>query len=163
MNLRQLAGSQQPADSAREIQAALRASGAITRASDPRAAVPTFGAAMNDPTAAGLLGLLAKLAPAGIGAAIMVMVDPPQSRRELFARLFVAFAFSYLFGDVMFDFAKSFHLFAFLDAAKRTHVIAVEGLAGAAGWFVMGGAAQLLKRFKADPMGAVNEVKRGAP
>lgn len=118
------------------------------------------GNTVNDQTyAAAAGGILAKLLPAGIGAALMIAVDPPATKRELFLRLFVAFAFSYLFGDVMFDFAKSFNLFAFMDAAKRAHVVAVDGIAGASGWFVVGGASQLLKKFRADPAAAVKEAR----
>ena len=42
---------------------------------------------MAEPASVFAGGLMAKLLPAGIGAAIMVLVDPPQSKRELFFRL----------------------------------------------------------------------------
>lgn len=118
---------------------------------------------MSDPATAGAAGILAKLLPAGIGAALMVAVDPPADKRELFARLFVAFAFSYLFGDVAFDFAKSFALFAFLDASKRMHNVAVDGFMGAVGWSVLGGVSMWLKKFRANPVQAVEEAKKVLP
>jgi hypothetical protein len=81
----------------------------------------------------------AKLAPAGIGAAIMVLVDPPANKRELFLRVFVAFAASYLLGDVVFDMLHSTAAFAFLDHAKRAHTVAIDGLVGALGLVVLRG------------------------
>lgn len=110
-------------------------------------------------TAAGL-GLLIKLLPAGLGAGAMVLVDPPDSKRELFARLFVAFAFSYLFARFAFDLLHSFSLFAFLDWDTDEHRIAVEGLCGAAGWFVLGGASTWLRKFRAAPTDAVQDATR---
>ena len=58
------------------------------------------GAQMTEPTTGAAAGLaLAKLVPAGLGAAIMVAVDMPKTRGEFFARFFVAFGCSHLFGD----------------------------------------------------------------
>ena len=115
----------------------------------------------NSPEAAGwIAAILYKFLPAGLGAAIMVAVDPPQSRKELFWRLFVAFACSYLFGDVVFDFLHSFHLFAFLDAHKRAHTVAVDSLMGATGWFIFGGLTVWLKKLKADPVATISEAKK---
>lgn len=115
---------------------------------------------MADPASSTGVGvLLAKFLPAGIGAALMVAVDPPKDKRELFARLFVAFAASYLFGDVVFDFLRTVGWFSFLDHAKRAHVVAVDGLVGAAGWSVLGGGSMLLKKFRTDPAGTVRELR----
>lgn len=111
--------------------------------------------------AAGWLAvLLYKLLPAGAGAAIMICVDPPDTRRELFLRLFVAFACSFLFGDVVLDGLHSFSLLSFLDETKRMHRVAVDAITGGCGWFVIGGSVMLLKRFKADPLATVEEVKK---
>jgi hypothetical protein len=111
---------------------------------------------MNDPTqspeAAGwIAALLYKLLPGGLGAAVMICVDPPESKRELFARMFVAFACSLVLGEAVFDFAHSFPLFSFLDAAKRSHTVAVDFIVGGVGWAAIGGGAMLLKKWKADP------------
>lgn len=119
---------------------------------------------MSEPASSGVAGaLLYKLLPAGLGAAIMVCVDPPRSKRDLFARAFVAFAMSYLFGDVAFEITRSFSSFAFLDPNKASHVNAVGGVVGAAGWFVAGGVAVLLKRFRRDPLKTVDSVTERPP
>lgn len=118
---------------------------------------------MPEPTSAAAAaagGLLAKLLPAGIGAAIMVAVHPPQNKRELFARLFVAFACSYLFYGFTFDLLHSFGFFAFLDKANEDHAFAVRGLLGACGWFFMGGTSMLMQKFRTDPLGTMDEVKK---
>jgi hypothetical protein len=102
---------------------------------------------MSEPASSGIAGtILYKLLPASLGAAIMIAVDPPSTKREMFARAFVAFAFSYLFGDVAFELAQQ--KLAFLDAGKPAHLNAVAGVVGAAGWFVAGAAAARLKKFK---------------
>lgn len=108
--------------------------------------------------ASGLAVLLAKFFPAAVGAALMIAVDPPKTKRDLFARAFVAFAASYLFGDILFDFLQTFNLFAFLNDAKRSHHTAVDGFVGAVGWFIAGGAAVLLKRFRAKPMETIDDM-----
>lgn len=111
-------------------------------------------------TAGWLAALLFKLLPGGLGAAVMIMVDPPDSRRELFARLFVAFVASALLGDVVLDALHTFSWFAFLDADKRHHRVAVDFIVGGAGWFVIGAASMWLKRLRADPAAAVEEAKK---
>jgi hypothetical protein len=140
------------------IDATLKASAVLTRASgDPR--FHSGAAAMADPTSGAVGAIFLKFLPAGIGAALMVAVDPPKDRRELFARAFVAFACSYLFGDTLFDFLDSTNWFAFLDAAKRHHHVAVDGFVGAVGWAAAGGMSMWLKRFRTDPVAAVKELK----
>jgi hypothetical protein len=106
-----------------------------------------------------LSALLTKLLPAGIGAAIMIAVDMPSSKRELFLRVFVAMACSIVFGEALFDYLDSTDWFAFLDPLKHMHHAAVNAVLGGAGWFVMGGAAMMLKRFRADPAAAVQAIK----
>lgn len=116
---------------------------------------------MNDATSAAASGLLAKLLPAGLGAAIMILVDPPQNKRELFARLFVGLGLSFLLTRITMDFLHgNFSIFTVLDPRNVEHVCAVGGLWGAAGWFVVGGAAMWLKKFRADPMAAIEDAKR---
>jgi hypothetical protein len=112
-------------------------------------------AQMSDPATAVAGGIIAKLLPAGIGAALMVAVDPPETKTELFGRVFVAFAASYLLGEFVFDFLQSFSLFSFMDYTKRAHVVAVDGIVGALGWFILGGASMMLKKFRNDPVKAV--------
>lgn len=101
---------------------------------------------------------LAKLLPAGIGAAIMVAVDPPTNRSQLFARLFVAFAFSHLFGDLA---GAALHdWWPLFDPAKAPHDRALAGALGALGWFIVGGLSVLAKRFKRDPLGTASKVRK---
>lgn len=106
---------------------------------------------MSEPSAGAAGALLYKLLPAGIGAAIMIAVDPPDTKRELFLRAFVAFAMSYLFGDIVFEVARGVQYLAFLNPGKPSHWNAVAGVVGAAGWFVAGGASVMLKRFRRNP------------
>lgn len=108
--------------------------------------------------AGGLAVILAKFFPAAVGAALMIAVDPPKTKGQLFARAFVAFAASYLFGDVLFDFLQSFNLFSFLNDGKRSHHTAVDGFVGAVGWFVAGGLAVLLKRWRTKPLQTMDEL-----
>lgn len=118
---------------------------------------------MPDPTssAAAAGGLLAKLLPAGLGAAIMILVDPPQNKRELFARLFVGLGMSFLLTPFTIDFLHSnVGLFNVLDYHNVQHVCAVAGAWGAVGWFIVGAAAMWLKKFRADPMAAIEDAKK---
>lgn len=113
----------------------------------------------NSPEMAGASAvLLAKFLPAGLGALVMVAVDVPKTKKELFWRIFVAFASSFLFGDFAFDMLHTFSLFAFLDEAKRSHIGAVYAMVGGAGWFVLGGASMWLRKFRADPVAAVKDA-----
>lgn len=98
-------------------------------------------------------------APA-IGALLVVAVDPPNSRKELFLRFFVAFTFSFLFSATTFDLLHSFSWLAFLDKANDEHQTAIKGLLGACGWFVVGGSVQLMKKFREKPVETVEEVKK---
>lgn len=146
------------------LRHALRTSATISRiADDPLPPPPVFfagAATMDEPTASAVAGgILVKLAPAGLGAAIMVLVDPPANKRELFIRLFVAFAASYLLGDVVFDLLRSTSAFSFLDHRVRAHTVAIDGLVGALGWSFFAGALAWLRRFRTDPQAAAREVK----
>lgn len=114
-----------------------------------------------DPGTGGAIAvLLAKFVPPAIGAAIMVAVDIPKTKRELFIRLLVAFASSYLLGEVVFDFLDSFSLFSFLDHAKRAHNTAIDGIVGGLGYSGASGLAMWLKRFRAAPVEAIQEAKK---
>lgn len=155
------------ADDTDDISSSLLASKVILRASGQRAAVtPLAGIAMTDPaieTASWLALLLAKFLPASLGALLMIAVRPPPTRRELFTRVFVALTVSFLFTDFAFDFLHSFSWFAFLNEAKKSHVAAVAGFLGSVGWFIVGGVGVWLDRFRGNPVGAVDDVKRLAP
>jgi hypothetical protein len=115
---------------------------------------------MSDPASAAAGGLLAKLLPAGIGAALMIAVDTPQTKREWFVRIFVAFSCSYAFYGFTFDLLHSLSWFSFLDRANEDHQFAVRTFLGATGWFLLGGGAMMLKRFKADPAATVREIRQ---
>lgn len=102
-------------------------------------------------------GLLAKLAPAGVGALLMVAVGPKTiTRREIFMRAFVALGATYLFGDLALDYVVSqgYHWF---NPVK--HAIALYGLMGCFGWSAVGGASVLAQRFRRKPLETVREVR----
>lgn len=153
------------AERAESTKSALRASGAIVRASDPKAKAATLGGiAMSDPAssaaAGGILAALTKLLPAAVGATVMAMVDHPKDRREFILRVLVAFAVGYYLRGPAIDFLHSFSLFSWVDKADDDHKHAVSFLLGACGWSVIGGAAMLLKKFRADPLAVVDDVKK---
>lgn len=153
---------------ATNLKNALRTSAVISRIADKPLPPPdpepqhVGVATMAEPAssaAAAAGGFLLKLAPAAAGALLMAIVDPPATKRELFFRVLVAFLASYLLGDVIFEWLQHTSAFAFLDTTKRAHNVAVDGMVGALGWFVFGGLAMWLKRFRADPVQAVKDVK----
>lgn len=91
------------------------------------------------------VAVAAKLAPAALGAAIAVAVGPKTiTRREAFARMFVALSCSYLFGDALAIYVETTP-YAWLD---RT---ALDGLIGCFGWAAMGGLSALAQRFSRRP------------
>ena len=108
--------------------------------------------------AGGLAVILSKLLPPAVGASIMIAVDMPTTKRDWFVRIFVAFASSWLFGEVFFDFLDSFSLLSFLDPTKRAHTTAVDGLLGAIGFSVASGVAVIFKKFRSKPMETVDDL-----
>lgn len=110
-----------------------------------------------------ITALFWKFAPAPLGALVMIAVDMPKTRTELFWRLVVSFIASVMLGEAVFDFLHSLSWFTFLDSAKRSHVAAVDFIVGGSGWFLLGGAAMLLRRFRGDPLATVQDVKKTAP
>lgn len=113
---------------------------------------------MSEPASSAAAGIaVSKLLPAGIGAAIMIAVDMPKTRGELFARVFVAFAFSHLFGD-----AALALLGHYAPGVAALHGVgrAVDGTLGALGFFVAGGVAVLAKRFKRQPLQTASKIRR---
>jgi hypothetical protein len=116
---------------------------------------------LQSPEAAGWLAALAyKFLPGALGALIMVMVDVPETRRDLFIRLFVAFVASVILGEVVFDYLRTWSALAFLDPAKGSHVAAVNFLTGGFGWFVIGGGVMFAKKFRSNPAEAIADAKR---
>lgn len=107
--------------------------------------------------------ILYKFLPATLGAALMIVIEPPKTRKELFWRLVAAFICSAIFGEVVMDALKSFSFFAFLDPAKRSHQAAVDFVVGGGGWFILGGGGVLLRKFKGDPAAAAEDAKKIAP
>lgn len=105
------------------------------------------------------VGFLLKMLPAGLGAAIMVAVDPPKTRGEMVARAFVAFAFSHLFGDVAATIVARY--LPGFDGHMDGHRRALDGALGALGWFVMGGVAVVAKRFRRNPLETVDRLRKG--
>lgn len=112
---------------------------------------PSMQDLSNHETAGWLAAVLYKFAPGALGAFVMVMVDVPKTRRDLFIRLFVAFVASVLLGDVVFDGLHSLAWLSFLDVQKPSHVAAVNFLTGSFGWFVIGGGMMFAKRWKENP------------
>lgn len=113
---------------------------------------------MSEPASSAAAGIaISKLLPAGIGAAIMIAVDMPKTRGELFARVFVAFAFSHLFGD-----AAMALLSSYAPTLAGAHGVgrALDGILGGLGFFVAGGVAVLAKRFKRQPLKTAGQIRR---
>lgn len=107
-----------------------------------------------------IAALFWKFAPAPLGALVMIMVDMPKTRTELFWRLVVSFIASVMLGEAVFDFLHSLSWLAFLDEHKRSHVAAVDFLVGGSGWFVLGAAAMYLRKLRADPEAAIQEARK---
>lgn len=114
-------------------------------------------------TAGWLAAVLYKFLPAGLGAAIMIAVEPPKTRGELFWRLVAAFICSAMLGEVVMDALASFALFDWLDPAKRSHQAGVDFVVGGSGWFLLGGAGVMLRRWRGDPVAAAEDAKKLAP
>lgn len=109
---------------------------------------------MHESTAAGAAGAglaFSKFLPPVLGAAIMVAVDMPKTRGEMFARFFVAFAFSHLFGD--------FALATLQQWLPHISARVVDGSLGALGYFVAGGVSVLAKRFKRQPLKTARQIR----
>lgn len=104
------------------------------------------------PEAAGwITALLYKFLPASLGAVIMIVIEPPKTRRELFWRLIAAFVCSAIFGELVMDWLHSLSFMSFLDPSKRSHQSGVDFIVGGSGWFILGGGGVLLRRFKEEP------------
>lgn len=115
---------------------------------------------LNPDTASWLAAVLYKFLPAGLGAFIMILVEPPKTRRELFWRLVAAFICSAVFGELAMDWLHSLSWFAFLDPLKRSHQAAIDFIVGGSGWFLLGGAGVMLRKWRGDPLAAIDSVKR---
>lgn len=107
---------------------------------------------LQSPEAAGwLAAILYKFLPGALGALVMVLVDPPKTKRDVFARALVAFICSMMVGEPLMDYLRSFEAFAWLDPLKGSHIAAVYFAPGVLGWFVIGGAVQLAARWRDNP------------
>jgi hypothetical protein len=84
-------------------------------------------------TAGWLVAALYKFLPASLGAAIMIVIEPPKTRRELFWRLMAAFICSAMFGELAMDWLHSLSFLGFLDPHKRAHQAAVDFVVGGSG------------------------------
>lgn len=82
----------------------------------------------------------------------MVAVDMPKTRSELFARFFVAFACSHLFGDMALAIIQQW--------VPHVNARAVDGTLGALGYFIAGGVAVLAKRFKRKPLDTAEMIRQ---
>lgn len=98
-----------------------------------------------------LAAILYKFAPGALGALVMILVDTPKTKRDLFTRALVAFICSVLFGEPLFDWLSTFSVFAFLNPFKGSHIAAVYFLPGCFGWFIIGGAVTLATRWRDNP------------
>lgn len=107
---------------------------------------------MQSPESAGwAAALLYKLLPGALGALVMVLVDVPKTKKDLFTRLFVAFISSVVFGELFFDWLRTLSAFSFLSPFKGSHVASVYFLVGGFGWFVIGGGVTLATRWRDNP------------
>jgi len=118
---------------------------------------------MNESSTMAASGLLAKLLPAAFGAWLMLMVDPPEDRKELFTRVFVGLGMSGLFTEATIDVLHGLSWFAAIDPRNIWHVVAVAGVWGAVGWFVVGALVMWLKKLRNDPVAAIGEAKKVLP
>lgn len=98
------------------------------------------------------LGLGAAL----VGAGIMAIMRPPQSRKELFFQALVAIAGSLLFGGFA---VEAFVHFSHWAAVSYEIVGAIHGLIGAISWGVFGGIAVLRDRLSKDPIQVAKDIK----
>lgn len=90
----------------------------------------------------------------------MILVDMPKTRGELFLRLVVSFIASVMMGEAIFDYLQTFDALSFLNPSKRQHVAAVDFFVGGLGWFVLGGVAQVARKWRGDPLSAIGDAKK---
>jgi hypothetical protein len=98
-----------------------------------------------------LQAFLWKFMPVPLGALVMVVFDPPKTRRELFTRLTVAYMTGNLLAGFVFDLLDSFAFLAFLDATNRRHVGAVEFFTAGCGWTLLSMFATYQRRLRESP------------
>ncbi len=95
----------------------------------------------------------ASLGAALIGAGMMAIFRPPQSRKEMFQQGAVALGCSLLFGDTAVAWAVS----AFPSIPLTSP--AIYGLIGAMSWGAFGGLAHLRDKVAKDPVETIKDVK----
>jgi vacuolar-type H+-ATPase subunit I/STV1 len=98
-----------------------------------------------------------------IGAAMMAVFRPPQTRKELFLHAAVAIGVSLLFGgsavkvlDYYFDWID---LLTASIEDQLQFIGAVHGMLGAMAWGFVGGLAVMRDKIAKDPLQAVKDVK----
>lgn len=94
------------------------------------------------------------LGAAGLGAAIMCMFRPPQSRKEVFYQGATALGGSILFGSFLVSLASSY-----FGLPAEDLIVPIHGLVGAMSWGAFGGLAVLRDKTGKDPVGTAKEIK----
>lgn len=127
------------------------------------------GNGMSAETGAGIMiwkfGMLKVLGfgAALLGAGIMAIFRPPQTRKELFLQGVVALASSFMFGGVAVNVLANSTSWINLTSASFSDIIQfnimVHGLIGAISWGVFGGLAVLRDKFGSDPVQTVKDIR----
>jgi hypothetical protein len=94
------------------------------------------------------------LGAAGLGAALMCVFRPPQSRKEVFQHGAVAFGGSILFGPFLTTLASNY-----FGISAWELIVPIHGLVGAFSWGAFAAIAVLRDKVGKDPIGTAQEVK----
>ena len=105
----------------------------------------------------------ATLGSALLGAGLMALSRPPQSRREMFYQGATALGTSFIFGDFAVRWAATFFSFINLITDSSydvlTFYVAVHGLLGALAWGLFGSIGAWRDKLRTDPIEAIKDVK----
>ncbi len=93
------------------------------------------------------------LGSALVGAVIMAVFRPPQSRKEMALQAAVALGTSFLFGDLAFQLVDGW-----LHVGQAGYV-PVHGLLGAMSWGIFGGLAHYRDRLSTEPTQVIKDIK----
>lgn len=107
----------------------------------------------------GILALLMKYkffayAASLAGAVLIALTDPPKTRKELFTRVAAAMIASALFGNLGVTLLHNW-----IDVDVVDLIVPVYGFVGGMGWGIAGAISSFSKRFAANPVQAVKDVK----
>ena len=98
-----------------------------------------------------------------IGAGMMVVFKPPQTRKSLFMHGLVALGCSILFGGFFVSFLDSYFEWIDMHTAQLEDMlqfyVAVHGLLGAMSWGVVGGLYHFMTKFSNDPVKLAKDIK----